>query len=140
MVVHRLHKRSFAVQAVVAGTDSWDWALHKVAEPALVDNLAVDADSDADSCSVDKVDQAIEDNQDFQDLCMEQAAVENYLELDLTPAADNSDLAEMLAVLVFRKLAEAVERMEMEPTLRLEALALVDLETLLEIADLIDCC
>lgn len=139
--VHKLRTRSFVDRAAVVDTDSWDWDQRKVAvDLASVDILVVGVDSDVDSCSADKVDQAIEDKQECQGLNMEQAAEESFLELDPKLVADSLGLAGKLVVLACRKLEEAVGHMEMAPKLISAALELVGSETSLEIVDSTDCC
>lgn len=107
---------------------------------ALVDTLVADADSDADSYWADTADQAIADKLAHQDPHTELEAAESCQALDPTPAADNSDWAEKLAALACRKRAPVVGHMEMAPKWRLAVSELADWETLLEIADSIDCC
>jgi hypothetical protein len=121
-------------------TDSWDWDLRKVAEPASVDILAADADNDVDSCWADTVVQVTEDKRQFQVRCMERAVEGSFLALVLRPAVDSSDLAAMTVESALQMQAVAVERKEMAPKLQSAASELADSEMSLEIAGSTDCC
>lgn len=100
VVAHKRHTRSFVVRAAVVDTDSWDLAHRKVVEQASADIPVVDADSDVDSCWVDRaVVQVIVDKLAHQDQYKVDQEVEgSFLALDLTLAVDNWYFVAMLAV------------------------------------------
>jgi hypothetical protein len=148
MVPHKVPADRNSVVLVAAfDTDSLDLVHHKAVELASVDNLAVDVDSDVDSCLADQgmADREIADSQLQEDPNKEQVVEENSQAPDQKLAVvDNSDSVVTMAVLELLKLAVVhllvVQRKVMVPKLQSAALELVDWETLLEIADSIDCC
>lgn len=108
-------------------------------ERASAGILAVDADSDVDSCWADTAAvQAIADKQELQDPSKVVREAGSFLALDPTPAADSSDLVAMLVALP--TLTLAAQRMETERTLGSAVSRLVDSATSLEIVDSTDCC
>lgn len=105
-----------------------------------MDNLAADADNDADSCSVGMPGRVIEDTLRFLVQRKGLEAAGSCLAPVQTLVADSLDSAATSVELAFLRREPAVEHMETAPMWRLVASEPVDWVTLLEIADSTGCC